>query len=67
MIVALFMHVYVLSDWIRILRSAQARDVLPGAVSQKSKDGGGCVFSSKITASNNVIVHIVCVIIMYTI
>ena len=52
------------SDW--ILRSAQTQEFFPGAMSRKKKDGDGGVFPPKL-ARKSPIVHLVCVIIMYTI
>ena len=59
------MHIYILSDWFQILHSAQARDFFPGG--HKPEVEGQRWRSTKITTSKSTIVHLVCVIIMYTI
>ena len=60
------MHVYVLSDWIRICISHRLEIFFPGR-EPEIEGRRRHRLSSYITASKRTTVHLVCVIIMYTI
>ena len=66
LIAALVVHVYVLSDWIRILCSSQSRFFFSRGHEPEIEGRWWWCFSSDITTSKSAIVHLVDVIITYT-